>query len=900
MELYHYPIVRDTLILNDFKSFYDNCHGSGAAVLIARTVSLNADFRVDRGALLIIADVFESNGFTINAKGVDSNVVSTPGGHGTWPGYLPGDAGVPAGPGGDGGNGTNGGDGTHAASVTLFCREARNVRIIASGGNGTSGAPGGNGATGVNGFFRAGWIEPDYTDPDTGQVITGTQHPEINIPGTSGGSGGSGGRGGNAGNGGTISFTRITESGTPSFDVAEGAAGAGAPAGVKAGPGQYGEDIALDGNHGEHGTPGQPGTLVAAFAANDAEFGALIRPLIGDNFADHWAQFRIAMGDFHYRKYNPPLRGDETHPSTQHARDAMLEFSRGLELQPDNTTALRLMDQLAGRPRDIGNNEQIWVGGGINALGLPRELDLLPDFKTYKTPFDTTVPQLLHFVQMAINPLTESITQAQLGQLVAIQLQHAVATKANLSLDVPTAEGEKEFAEKDEEFLDSQLQQLGEEIIAKKAEMERHEFNLGEVFGTLAQVAAAVVGIAGAIPTFGASLVALVPAMASLSNVVFDNFDDVAKALFAGNAVDNKEVKDAYDKVDKKADAIIKSGKTIVNFIKVIKEISSRVTPDNAQHIALVKQGVEVAHKLLLARHRVTLANMQLEAAKAKVSNVDAVIQQANMALASIHNTALLMRNTAVLALMLVRARSDAAMRMAFRAQRSVEIYTLKDQSDTVHLDTGVISPEVDRQYQEGRISEAQLVPILLQSWGKILSPIDLEDTYQTYISQPRGTDWHRKSFREGPEIESLKAKYRFDFRVDPADLPPAHFEAKVRAIRIALVDAEHPNREISCEIKRGAIYEYELKDGSILQQLLQPRMDRRPAKLGQQLSPSEGFTPDEALDTPNSLSFWGRGVCGTWEISIPEDQLANGKLDLSRLSWIQVWIGYQHIQGPT
>jgi hypothetical protein len=895
---YDYPIVRDALVINDFKNFYTTYKGPGAAVLLARTVTLNADFRVDHGALIIVADIFDGNGFTINARGVDSGVLSTPGGNGKWPGYVPGPEGVPAGPGGDGGNGTNGGDGTHAGSVTLFCREARNVRILASGGNGTNGAPGGNGSAGVNGFFRDGWIEPGHTDPDTGEVTADIEHPPIEIWGTSGGSGGWGGTGGNAGNGGTVTFTRIIESGLPTFDVAVGQAGSGAPGGSKGGPGAYGEDAALDGNYGDNGTPGQPGSLVTAFAANDAEFGALIRPLIGDNFANHWGPFRVAMGDYHYRQYNPPLASDETHPSTQHIRDATREFSCGLELQPDNAMAKRLMDQLVGWPRDGGNGEQIWVGGGVNALGFPRELDLLPDFETYKTAFDASVPPLLQFLQVAANQLTAVTTQNQLLQLAATQRLEAEATRGNLALDIPVAEREKEFAEKDVEFLDTQLIQIRGEIETNIAEMSRHEFNLGEVFGTLAEVGAAVVGIMAAVPTLGTSLVGLVPAMVALSNTVLNDADDIAKALFAGTKVDDRAVKEAYDKVDKKADAVIKSGKTIVNFIKVIKEIGSRATPDNAQHVALVKRGVEVTHQLLMAGNRVTLAGQRHEAAKAKVGNLDGVIEQADKALASLGNNGLLMKNTGLLALMLVNARSDAAMRMAFRAQRSVEIYTLRDQSDKVHLDTGVISPEVYRQYYDGEIAEIQLVSELIRSWGKLLDPIRLHEAYVAYFDAPHGTDWYRKSFYAGPEIESLKANYRFSFRIDPADLPGHHLEAKVRSIRLALVGAEHPNQNISCEIKRGAIYEHRLADGSILKQSLQPLMDRRPAKLGQ-LSPEEGFAADPPLTAPSSLAFWGRGVCGTWEISIPEDQLANGKLDLSRVSWIQVWIGYQYIQGP-
>lgn len=896
---FDYPLVRDVMVINDsVKRFWASYQGPGPAVLLARTVTLESDFVIGGGAVVIVADVFDGNGFTIDARGVHSAVVSIPGAPGVWPGFLPGPDGIPAGPGGSGGSGTDGGDGTHAGSVVVFCREARNLRIIATGGNGTNGAPGANGSSGVNGFFREGFTEPLQIDPETGAVLSEIFHPPVEIPGTSGGSGGNGGKGGNAGNGGIVSFTRITDVGVPVIDVTAGQAGAGAGAGIKGPPGLFGEDFAVDGTPGEHGTPGTPGSLTMGFAASDAEFGALIRPLIGDNFANHWAPFRIAMGDFHYRQYNPPLGSDETHPSTVHLKDALRELTHGLELQPDNPTGLVLLDHLTGSAKDLPDGQQIWVGGGINALGLPRDLDLLPDFQIYQTAFGAAVPPLLSFALSAIDTLSDVVMNDSFVALATMMGDEAAATRNNLALDIPATESERAFALKEVEYLDGQLMSVRADIETNLAAMAQHEFSIGDVLGTIAQVGSAVVAVIGALPSFGASLVGLVPALVSLSDAVLDNADDVAKSLFKGGPVEDEAVKKAYGKAEKKAEAVIKGGKTIINFIKVVKEITARSTPSNAQHVALVARGVELTHQLLMAGYRVSIADQRLAAAKAKVGNADGLVAQAAIAKGAINTVAERMKVTGLLALSTVRMRSDAAMRMAFLAQRSLEIYTLRDHSDKVRLDTGMISPEVDRQFLDDEINASALIGHLQVAWGKILDPIRLSEAYLAHFTAPHGTDWHRKSFPAGLEIEALKATRRFAFRIAPDDLPIHHIEAKVRSLRLALVGAVHPNGNVSCEIKRGPVYEHRLADGGVLEQVLSPRKDRRPAKLGQ-LAPDEGFSDDPPLTAPGSLAFWGRGVCGSWEVSIPEDQLANGQLDLTNLSLIQLWVEYQHTQGP-
>ncbi|WP_405407201.1 hypothetical protein [Streptomyces decoyicus] len=75
------------------------------------------------------------------------------------------------------------------------------------------------------------------------------------------------------------------------------------------------------------------------------------------------------------------------------------------------------------------------------------------------------------------------------------------------------------------------------------------------------------------------------------------------------------------------------------------------------------------------------------------------------------------------------------------------------------------------------------------------------------------------------------------------------------------------------------------------------PKVSTRDAKTTLLLLPDEAFGDEPALDAPKSLAFWGRGVGGSWQLNIPQQQFDTG-LNLNGLTQIQVWIGYQFLHG--
>jgi hypothetical protein len=79
---------------------------------------------------------------------------------------------------------------------------------------------------------------------------------------------------------------------------------------------------------------------------------------------------------------------------------------------------------------------------------------------------------------------------------------------------------------------------------------------------------------------------------------------------------------------------------------------------------------------------------------------------------------------------------------------------------------------------------------------------------------------------------------------------------------------------------------------GSVEVMVLQSMASIRQAKL-EQLAANEGLGADPLLTDPQSLAFWGRGIGGEWELTIPRHEVESG-LDLTGLTEVQVWITYQ------
>ena len=89
--------------------------------------------------------------------------------------------------------------------------------------------------------------------------------------------------------------------------------------------------------------------------------------------------------------------------------------------------------------------------------------------------------------------------------------------------------------------------------------------------------------------------------------------------------------------------------------------------------------------------------------------------------------------------------------------------------------------------------------------------------------------------------------------------------------------------------MEHGGQFTTRSDDGSIAGLILKPR-----TTVVQTAKSGITFTGVRIGANPDELSFWGRGVAATWNISIEPDEMGRRQIDLSGLSSIEIEIGYE------
>ncbi|MER8571378.1 hypothetical protein NKG99_07085 [Mesorhizobium sp. M1409] len=842
MDAYNYPYIRDTVVINAYvQNFYNTFVGDGPVYLFGRVVTHEADLLVGQRPLVIIADEYHGNGYMIDARG--------------------------AYPGGNGG------------TVIVRCKRSTGAHVSVSGGQGFGGTTGADGTEGTPDIVIEGeWV----TVPDPWPMETSHEEwrPGETIPGTPGSPPGIGGSGGPGGNAGALIFTSTTEDGYPTLEAEGGSGGPGGPGGF------LGNEQAP---YGEGGASGAS-SAINYTVVSDGDFLALVRGDIGI-YANYWAPFRIVVADYYYHKYNARV-ADRANCLTLAAG----ELAAALQFQPDNAGALRLQKQMLGFPDPVaGTDRVVWKGGGNNALGLPRQMDLLPRFDYYIDAYANFGALAVGFLTNGTQWLSAAEGISAMGEFANQQLTQVIAARDNSSDELDIAKTELKYAAEEVTYAKQRLDKVITEIQTALPVMATKSFSFAGLFGTVASIGAAVVSIVAAIPTAGASVVALAPSLVALSNSLSDNAEPIAKALIEDAKVKNAEleqVKKAYEKVGKNVDEVVKGGKSIVSFVKLVQGLNATTTSDNSKYVALVKQGAELAHDLMLAGNRATLAQQRVDAAAAKLARAEAVVTSVDNLKKALDLRQHTLRQVGLAAMDIAASKANLLQTLAFRAQRSVEIYTLEDQEQNVFLDAGMISPDDGRAFYEGEKDEAALASALLTSWGRILNPLSMKLNYISFFDARPDWDTYRLSFTDLLELASFRNTNSFSFRIEATDLHESHFETKVKNVLVSLVGARNQSAEISCMVRHGGQYEQRRLDGKVEVQLLAPQTINRRAKTTRLDRPVANT--DAPLDAPTSLAIWGRGVGGDWELRIEQHEIESGSLDLSGLSEIQIWVDYQ------
>ncbi|KAJ9126215.1 hypothetical protein QFC24_001938 [Naganishia onofrii] len=857
-------IIRDRFIIDSaFPRYLRDVAPGRTLTIVARVIEHDRNYNLDLGGrnLTIVAATFTGLGGIIRTTGVDAPPAHS--GQGGGPGYSSA-SGFSNRPGGNGTRGENATNGSPGGTVQVFAETITGLRIVVKGGAGGAGGAGGSGGQGADGR------------------LLGKPGNPIEIEATAGGQGGDAGDGGVGGSGGVVIVSAIHFNDKPMIDVSGGDGG-------RAGRGGQGgaHGTGLGGDDGSYGAPGRDGVQgqkgkAGTFTKTDltpAMYREAVTIQLSSTQTEAWATYRLSVGDYFFRTYLPAI-------NSSHADDlkiAVGEYTTAQQLNPALTTECT---------RQINN---IW--SNVNALGIQRDLDIVPHFDEYITAFTSFGNLVLGLFNSGVTEVLHAVDLASLQQLLLRDRRETRNMEADANDSMLIAQQERQNIDASMVELANKVESTKQEIEAAIVEMNDHSMSFGQIVGVVGQVATAVVSVIGAIPTGGASLLALVPDVIALSKTILD-VAPLVGALFGKDDNDTlKKVKDQYGKAGKDVSSIIDSTKAVISIVALVENLAKGKTPDNTKYVALVQKGLELAHELLLQQRQRTLVEMRMAAIASTIKRGNNLVALTDQMLATLDLSTTTLRNAGLRLIKTAQLKVDASQTFAFWAQRSVEIYTLKNESNTVHLDAGYVHPDIEADYREHFISDAQLIAGYTDSWSQIVGPIDLQRDYLSYWTDHRLQSGIRRLSFTGSDVERFRSSLTFSFALEPEDLGVNGFDTKAQAVFCSFVGATSSSGIISCRVRHGNRYTQQQQDGSRNDQFLQSQDATISAQTERLKLAGVTIGDQPPLTTPQNLAFWGRGVCGRWEVSVEPDEITTEVANLANLTEIQVWIAYQFVR---
>ena len=847
-------IVIDSKLQTKLKKELD-ASGARLVTLIGRLIEHAPGFNLvlPGHRVRVVATSYDAKGGSIDVSGGASGVEGKSGATGT--------AGVAFRDpkrnrkGGAGGRGATGSSGESAGTIHLLCERLGGVRMLANGrpgGKGGDGGDGGRGGPGVRDTPRFDGYE-----------------------GTGGGPGGPAGTGGAGGGGGQIQveFVAAANAQLIAMTAAGGAAGAaGAPGkgGVRGKP--------TDDTDGPRGALGQPGAAGAAGTTaaghiDDANYWKRVAALLGPGKTNAWADYRLEAGIYFYRLFKPNQQKDMR-------LDAMAEFDAILRLRPGDAVATRYQQQIIQ---------------GQNVLGLSLDLDIIPNFDRIFIDYTAQVSAVTTFFQGSVAIILKANDAKTSKDLLQDRVERLTIDIQVGSLDKEAAERAKDAA--DEVFSHAlvRINELSAEIQVKAAEKPDTSISIGSIVSTVVAVGGAVASVIAAVPTAGTSLFALVPALAGIGF----QLTEIGQQVFAATQGATDALKSEYGKVGKSIDEAVPDVKAVINLVDAIKKLTASETADNAEVVAVMRQGVEAAYELLLARLHSEQADLTLTARTVRLEGDKQLQARAEALIGQLATDEKIFKEAGRSAILATQRRADSLLKNAFEAQRSIEIYTLKDVSGRIAFDSGYVSPDIDHDFDDGDIGIPDLVSAYTASWLHFLDALGLRDDYIAYFNDGPAFDFTGSlvflQIADKPSLDAFRAENSLSFNIDLAELPADEFETKVEAVHVAFVGATSTKPFLRCSVRHGGRYVMLKRDGTEAQQLLEPHITRP-------TPPAQFTTLDPTIPTPsngtggqlNRLSFWGRGVGGQWEVAVNPNDLRIDNVNLDGLTEIQLWLETQ------
>jgi hypothetical protein len=838
--------VRDVIVVNkDFQkrlnAISERFKDGKPLTFVARQIKheKNQELKLTTRPFVFIADEYDGNGGRIVADGAKGED-GTKGANGAKGVAMQKKPGEP------GKSATAGKQGLPGSPITILARSVHHLMVSSRGGAGGSGGLGGTGGDGGEGKLNTHGLD---------------------VEGTQSGAGGAGGDAARGGSGGLVTVVTVAQPASMTLIGAGGAPGSPGKGG-KAGASQVGPPFPPPGKDGKPSTSGPSVAPKQSLLTSDAMWERL-RSALGAS-ASKWADHRTRVGKYQWR-----VQKDVT----------------ACAIELDAAMALAAHDEATRLCKSLN--------AGLNPIGELHQPDLKPDFSFYEDVVTDYAGLVLQIALGASALLQHALGTQQDKDALAVQVAHLRQLDVINQNSITSAQADIGIAELEWGLVDKQVQtveaDLNEVIHAMNPPADRWDQLLG--------VATALVAIAGAAYSGGATLAALPAAFGLLSDTtkllkgVFDEKTNEIK--IDGKAIsewkDSKEHKDVVGGLED----LVTNAKMFYDQVTIIAELGEKHVDS-----ALARREIELTRRLAeldFQRRILSLRKVQAELGLDSAKQVQNVAKQDAEAIEKLAKS--FSGDSAVLAdlaLRLIRGAQehlDIHTKYVFYTARTLDLYTLQDTyASQVNFGLGYVHPDIeeDAVYALQGGSTAQILDLIVaynSAVAKIPALQTLRDVWVTYDTALTKVPHQIWDITDPAVLDVLRTTHEVSVRIPLSSFPAGRAELKVTSVDVSLVGAKGKNAKITMEVEHSGNAENRTRTGAV-------KVLTAPALRG-----FVSATTDESVPPPDpDQPFWGRSPAALWRLKIDSTELSGGtptkKLDLTGLTEIQLAIGYRFAKG--
>ena len=354
------------------------------------------------------------------------------------------------------------------------------------------------------------------------------------------------------------------------------------------------------------------------------QFHQQIRPL-----ADPWEAYRLRVGEFYFRSFTSGNASTASYLQT-----ALQEFNSVVALQPDNLQAQQLRSRLL-------NNQ--------NILGLPRDLDIIPDFTLWENSYSNYKAFITDLYADAGRMLTLSADLAQARSILGLGVSHLQGLDSILDIEAQEANVSLQAANAELQSANQRIASIRQRLTEKEQELQSKSMDLGGVLTTFATIGSSILASA----TGGAGLIALAPTLLAIGQDLSDS--DVVSLL--GD-------KGARDKLAKDAGglkAIVEGVKGVIGLTKAINDLD-QIPQEDSEYKELMREMIDAVGQQKLGQLHGIQSELAVQAAVARKDINSSDLQLAQTQVRSLTTD--------------IGALKDAALTLVRAAQRYVDILT--------------------------------------------------------------------------------------------------------------------------------------------------------------------------------------------------------------------------------